>query len=265
VPSHAAELPIRNASLTIRISDVAEFEIPRSPGPSMFVVNGDRVGNQLLNLSLQQERFTLSTTATPIDVGPVGGIGLSSVRNDVGLFDDDGADFGGSMPIRGFAWVCLFAPCEFGPMTLPDGLSVALDVIGVGGSTFVSSGDLEVELVGAPWMTGVAQVGSDMESGSIGPAPGGGGFLAVRLVTPIRIETSLDAPNDLIPAFGILAFEVPEPGTLALGLAAVGTLAGVGVSRRRSRSGRALRQPPDGGSGTRSRPHNAPLSNDATR
>ncbi len=232
-PSAAAELPIRNASLTIRISDLAEFEIPRSPGPSSFVVNGERNGNQLLSLSLQQGRFTLSTIASPIDVSPVAGVGLSSVRNDVGLFEDGGASFGGSMAIRGFAWVCLFAPCQF--ESLPqDAISLPLDVVGAGGSVSESFGSaLDVTLIGAPWTTGLVEVGSDMETGSIGPVPNGGGYLAVRLVTPISIETSLADPDDLIPAFGILTFEVPEPGTLALGLAAVGTLVAIGVALRR--------------------------------
>lgn len=52
-------------------------------------------------------------------------------------------------------------------------------------------------------------------------------------MTPIRFETNLDAPYKLIPAFGILTFEVPEPGTLALGLTAVATLVAFGIARVR--------------------------------
>ena len=232
--SEAAPLPIRNASLSVRISDLAEFEIPRSAGPSVFLANGTRSDTQLFELTLPQSLFTLSTTATPVDLSLVGGLGLSDVRNDMGDFDDLGGPFGGTMAIRGFAWVCLFAPCTFEPFP-EDAIELPIDVVGVGGSTVVNAGLVDATLVGAPWTTGAEVVGSDMETGSIGPAPGGGGFLAVRLVTPIRLQTDLDPPNDLIPAFGILTFEVPEPGTLALGLAAVGTLTAVGVSRVRHR------------------------------
>ncbi len=230
--SGAAPLPIRNASLTIRISNLAEFEIPRSAGPSVFLANGTRTDTQLLQLTLPQSLFTISTIGTPVDLDFVAGLGLSTVRNGMGDFADLGGSFGGTMAIRGFAWVCLFAPCTFEPFP-EDAISLPIDVVGVGGSEAVDAGLINATLVGAPWGTAAAVVGSDMETGSIGPAPGGGGFLAVRLVTPIRIETDLGAPNDLIPAFGILTFEVPEPGTLALGLAAAGTLLAVGVSRAR--------------------------------
>ncbi|MCZ7620070.1 MAG: hypothetical protein M5U32_17845 [Myxococcota bacterium] len=52
-------------------------------------------------------------------------------------------------------------------------------------------------------------------------------------MTPILVETSLAAPLDLIPAFGILALEVPEPGGLASVLCAFGALAMLGARRRR--------------------------------
>ena len=234
VPSDAAPLPIRNASLSVRISDLAEFEIPRRPGPSLLVVNGMRTETQLLQIALPQSLFTLSTIATPIDVDPVQGLGLSSVWNDTGSFTGAGGSLAGPMAIRGFAWVCLLNPCDFGSVPDP-AISLPLDVVGAGGSVSEDLGFLQVTLLGAPWTTGPVEVGSDMETGSIGAAPGDDGFLAVRLVTPIRLETNLEPPNDLIPAFGILTFEVPEPGTLALGLAAVGTLTAVGVSRVRHR------------------------------
>ena len=231
-PSEAARLPIRNASLTILISDLAEFEIPRRPGPSVLIVNGKRTETELLQLALPQRLFTLSTIATPVDLDDVAGLGLSTVWNDVGDFSDASGGFGGTMAIRGFAWVCLLTACEFDFFPDP-AISLPLDVVGVGGSQSKSLGALDVTWVGAPWTTGTASVGSATETGSIAPAPGGDGFLAVRLVTPVRFETNLGAPYDLIPAFGILAFEVPEPGALALGLTAVATLVAFGIVRVR--------------------------------
>lgn len=231
-PSEAARLPLRNASLSIRISDLAEFEIPQRAGPPPLVVNGQRTETELLQVVLPKRLFTLSTIATPVDIDPVAGLGLSTVSNDRGNFSDAGGGLGGTMAIRGFAWVCLLTACEFDFFPDP-AISIPLDVVGVGGSASKTLGVLDVTWVGAPWTTGAVSVGTAVESGSVGPAPGGDGFLAVRLVTPIRFETNLDAPYDLIPAFGILAFEVPEPGTLVLGLTAVATLVAFGIARVR--------------------------------
>lgn len=153
VPSEAAPLPIRNASLILRISDLAEFEIPRRPGPSVFVANGKRTETELLQLALPQRLFTLATTSTPINVASVAGLGLSTVWNDAGFFSDASGDFGGTMAIRGFAWVCLVTACEFDFFPDP-AISIPLDVVGVGGSESKSLGLLDVTLIGAPWTTG---------------------------------------------------------------------------------------------------------------
>lgn len=238
--SDAAQLPIRNASLSVRISDLAELEIPQSPGSPVLSVSGSRTETELLSLTLPADLFTVlgvsATITDPLISSLVAGVEMTDVRNDRGVFGPvGGGSIGGPMAIRGVFRICLFTICNDPGSSFVTLDSRATPVIGQTGTVAVDPGGLlDLTVRGAPWTSGTAQVGSDGETGSIGPAPGDDGFLAVRLVTPIRIETDLTAPFDLIPAFGIASLEVPEPAGLVLGLAAFGALTALGVSRRRA-------------------------------
>ena len=93
---------------------------------------------------------------------PVAGLQITAA-NGAGDFVKPG---GGSMPILGVAKVCLFGPCSAAVANL----EVPLDVVGVGGTTYVT-GPVNVTVVGAPWTTGTAVIGTSTVMGySHGPA-----------------------------------------------------------------------------------------------
>jgi len=232
-PAEAGQLPIREASLEIQIRDVPTLEIPTDGNVDGLLVTGARTETALLGLALPAGLFAADEVTVPVSgIEFVTGIEIFDVQTGPGLFSSlAGGAVGGPMAIGGTFNVCLFVSCDDPSQT--SFLDLPLDVVGQGGSVSNAGSFIEVSLTGAPWTTGSMSVGNMSESGSVAPAPGGDGYLAVRLVTPIRVETSLAAPWDLIPAFGILALEVPEPGGLARALCAFGALAMLGARRRR--------------------------------
>ena len=92
---------------------------------------------------------------------------------------------------------------------------------------------MNVTVIGAPWTTGTAAVGTVTVMGGVSPlsntgAPSG----LVTLVTPIFISTNIPA-SAVVPGFGILTLHfVPEPGTLLLLASGVAGLVAFGRSRR---------------------------------
>jgi hypothetical protein len=106
-------------------------------------------------------------------------------------------------------------------------------VVGVGGAVTVT-GAVNLTVVGAPWTTGTAAIGTITIMGGVSPlsntaAPSG----AVTLVTPVFISTNIGAFS-VVPAFGIMSCHfLPEPGTLVLLGSGVAALAAAGRSRLR--------------------------------
>jgi hypothetical protein len=92
-------------------------------------------------------------------------------------------------------------------------------------------------VIGAPWTTGTAAVGSITRMGfAHGPASGTSSTAAasgtIQLVTPIFISTSA-AFNPIFPSFATLTLHfIPEPSTLLLSASAVALLA-LGARRAR--------------------------------
>ena len=149
---------------------------------------------------------------------PILGLQVTA-SNGAGAF----AGGGGSMALLGIANVCLFAVCSAPP---PANVGVPLSVVGVGGTTDVSL-FVNVTVIGAPWVTTTAAIGTlTAMGGTTGGGAAGGG--SVTLVTPVFISTNIGA-SAVLPSFATLTLNfVPEPGTLLLlgsgiaGLAALG-------------------------------------------
>jgi hypothetical protein len=96
-------------------------------------------------------------------------------------------------------------------------------------------GATNLSVIGAPWTTQTAAIGSITLMGGVSPlsntAIASG---SVTLVTPVVVQTSIAAFATL-PVFGVLTLHfVPEPGTLVLLAAGFSGCALIG--RRRARS-----------------------------
>lgn len=216
------------ASLAVQIPNVATIVFP---GSGTALINGSAGGGPpLTQLGVGAGVFALShfvVPATDLVPFPIRGVQVTAA-NGPGAFAEGGAGFGGAMALNGVAKVCLFEPCAAALANL----SVPLGNVGVGGTTFVTGGLANLTIVGAPWTTGTAAVGTITQMGSL-TYPGGVGP-ALTLVTPIFISSNLSG-SSLVPAFGILSLHfIPEPGTLALlgvPLAALAALARSRISR----------------------------------
>lgn len=209
--AHAAALPF-TGSLTILIAGYGAG----ITGSGTAAINGSGGLGHLGSLGVSAGAFATQALSVPITTPvafPVQGIQITAA-NGAGGFDFPG---GGSMAIHGVSKVCLFGPCS-APVA---NLEVPLDVVGVGGTTYVT-GAVNVTVVGAPWTIGTAEIGTSTVMGyGHGPAsqtsstanPSG----VIQLVTPIFIRTNLGADFGVVPAFGILNLHfVPEPTSLVL-------------------------------------------------
>ena len=236
--AHAATQPF-TGTIDIFLSTLLPVELT---GTGVATVNGTNALGHLTALQLPQSPFSLTPFVLPVtDTGvfPIAGVQLTA-HNAVGNFGAGGGGvgigngtvankFGGQMPINGFAKVCLFASCS----AAVSNLSVPLDVVGQGGSAQVV-GAVNLTVIGAPWTTGTAAVGTITRMGSAAPASNTGATGGnLKLVTPIFISTNV-GPSAVVPAFGVMTIAfTPEPGTFAALGAAFLTLVAMGLSRRR--------------------------------
>ena len=98
----------------------------------------------------------LTVSITPPAAYPLRGIQVTAANED-GSFTKPGP---GRIGISGEAKVCLFGPCSGAVANLV----VPLDVVGVGGTTYVT-GAVNVTVVGAPWTSGTAAIGASTAHG----------------------------------------------------------------------------------------------------
>lgn len=193
-------------------------------------------GNPSHLSSVRLEASPFAATGLPVTVTdplvfPIAGV-VATAHNGAGSFARNGA-IGGVMPVFGVAKVCLYAACASSPIA---NLSVPISVVGQGGSV-TASGPVNVTVIGAPWTTGTAAIGTITAQGfARGPAGASSTLAAsgsLRLVTPIFISTNIGG-FAVVPAFGFLDLHfVPEPGTLVLLGAGLTALVAHGARLRR--------------------------------
>ena len=225
--AQAAVVPF-TASLVLQIATLAPIVIPGSGAAS---VSGSGGGTHIHSLGLAGSTFATTGFVLPVtDPGafPIAGVQLTA-HNAAGNFADGGGTLAGVMPLAGVAKVCLFGPCS----AAVSNLSVPLSVVGQGGYAN-PTGAVNMTVIGAPWTTGTAAVGTAFtQMGGAAPVSNTGAASGhVTLVTPVFISTHIGA-SAAIPAFGILTLHfVPEPTTIALLASGVGLLGFIGRARR---------------------------------
>ena len=200
-------------TLSVQIATLAPIGIP---GGGTATVNGSSAAGHLTGLQVPASAFANSGFVLPVTdpaAFPIAGVQVTAANGAGSFAGSGGAGFAGVMPINGVAKVCLFGPCS----AAVSNLSVPLSVVGAGGAVF-PTGAVNMTVIGAPWTTGTAAVGTAFTvMGGVSPlsntgAPSG----QVTLVTPIFISTHIGA-SAVLPGFGILNLHfVPEPGTLML-------------------------------------------------
>jgi hypothetical protein len=222
-PAFAVSLPF-TGSLSIEIGSFPPFG--SVPGSGTAQVNGSGAGGHLTSLALDAGVFQaehLEIAFYVPTVFPIAGIGLT-FDNGAGSFaGSGGAGFGGVMPLLGVMKICLHAMCG----SAAANLSVPLS-IGVSATRF-GTGAVNLTVVGAPWTTGTAVVGTATRMGGVAPlSDTGAASGSVTLVTPVFISTNIGA-SSVIPSFGAMTLHfVPEPATLALIAAGIAGLAAYG-------------------------------------
>jgi len=221
-----------NGTLQIQLATLDPVTLPG--GGTAAIVNGSGAGGHLTALQVPASPFATPGFVLPVTdpvVFPIAGVQVTG-HNAQGNFAGNGGSgtFGGQMPINGAAKICLFGTCG----AAVSNLSVPLTVIGVGGQALVT-GAVNLTVIGAPWTTGTAAIGTAFTKvgGAAPPNNTGAPSGMVTLVTPIFVSTNIGA-SSIVPGFGILTLHfVPEPATLMLLGSGIAGLVAFGRSRVR--------------------------------
>jgi hypothetical protein len=212
LPAPAAVLPF-TGELSFSVSYATA---PASvPGLGSLTVNPIAGGVHLTHASIPAGVFASTRVVAPVTdplVYPIAGF-LLSVSNPSGVLASGGAGaLGGAIPLQGVMKVCMFGAC--GTDTVSN-VQIPLSVIGQD-AVALGVGPVLMTVIGAPWTTGTAAVGTVTAQGSaMGPAslPSstaqlGGSFNAV---TPVYISTNLGGTNGLVmPAFARMGFQLGD-------------------------------------------------------
>jgi hypothetical protein len=219
-------------SVSLVINTLDPAVLPATGGVTA-TVNGSGGAGHLTALTLPASPFAVTAFVLPVTdptVFPIAGVSLSG-HNAAGAFAGNGGsgNFGGQMAINGVSKVCLYGAC--GSSTNISNLSVPLSVVGQGGTTQVV-GAVNLTVLGAPWTTGTAAIGTITQMGGVAPASSTGSEAgSITLVTPVFISTNI-AAFSVVPAFAFLNL-APEPGAVAAFGSAVAVLTAIGCARRK--------------------------------
>jgi hypothetical protein len=199
------------------------------PGAGTAIVNGSSSGGHINSISLAGGTFATSGYVLPITdpaAAPIRGLQVTA-SNAGGAFA--GGTLAGTMPLVGTTKVCLFGACSAAVANL----AVPLSPVGFGGFAQVTAA-VNLTVVGAPWTSGTAVIGTVTAMGGGAPASATGAPSGVlTLVTPVFVSTNI-APSAVVPVFAILSMHfVPEPGTLVLLGSGIAGLVAFGRSRTR--------------------------------
>jgi len=221
-----------NGTLALQLATL-ESAIVASGSPNVLI-DGSGPPGHLTGLQVPAGAFVMPNYVVPVTdtrANPIHAVQVAGA-NGAGTFGGSGgAGFGGSMPFSGAAKLCLFNTCS----NAAANLVVPLSVVGQGGVAFLSAGRvLNLTVIGAPWTTGTAAVGTVTAMGGVSPVSNtGNGDGRVQLVTPIFISTK-ELAYPILPGFGFLTLHfVPEPGTILLVGAGLVVLLTRGLSRAR--------------------------------
>ena len=221
----SAKLLIWSGTLTIEVEGFLPSEFV-GVGSGSSLVNASGGGNHLSTISIANGisvSGTVSITTPPTihAVRATAALGTGSFRPISG----GGPLTSNVLPVPGLLKVCILFPgcASYVPIPLTVGGTKGL---GIGGplitvNTFTSGPALRLSVQGAPWTIGVASVTGTTTATRQGFAHGPVSNTSstaltsgvVQLVTPMILVTSLDAPETIVPIFGVLRLHfVPEPG-----------------------------------------------------
>jgi len=225
--AHATQLGFVG-DISISIAGLSPAQLP---GSGTATINGSGGGTHINTLAVPASAFTIDHFILPVtDPGaaPIKGIQVTAA-NAAGAFNNAGGPLHGTMAINGATKVCLFGPCSAAVANI----SVPLNVAGVGGSATVNAA-VALTVLGAPWTTGTAQIGTVTQMGHVSPVSSTGmASGTVSLVTPVFVSTNIGA-SAVVPVFALLNLHfVPEPGTLVLLGAGITGLVSYGRTRNR--------------------------------
>jgi hypothetical protein len=223
---------LQNGTLSLPIGTLEPIVVSQSPATIAPLVSRDGgnaiTGVQFNDVILQTMSFIIPVTDP--GAAPIKGV-QATVENDPADFGvTTMGGFGGTMPLIGFNKVCLFSTCT----SAVSNIEVPVDVVGIGGTTFVSAA-VNLTVIGAPWTTMTVAIGTITQMGSRGPTPTNMTGERISLVTPTFVSTNIGA-SAVVPVFGIFTFDIvgsPEPTTVAAIGASIAALVSVGLSRRR--------------------------------
>jgi len=222
--AHAVALGF-NGVMGIQLAALSPVLIP---GSGTAIINGSASAGHINTLSLAGGSFATTGYVLPVTdpaAAPIKGLQVTVV-NASGAFG--GSPLGGVMPLIGSTKVCLFGACSAAIANL----NVPLSPVGLGGAAVVTAA-VNITVVGAPWTSGTAAIGTITAMGGAAPASNTGAASGVvSLVTPVFVSTNIGA-SAVVPVFGLLSLHfVPEPGTLVLLGSGIAGLVAFGRSAR---------------------------------